>query len=450
MRSKVVTKYITQHAEPEARELLKSGFPHRPWQAILTVPLYGEDYLLGQFLQHLKIAATIPVLVIFIVNEREDSPQRVHESNARSLEILTQAFKQEHWQRGVFSLGHDEQLSALVVDRSTTQPFPSDQGVGLARKIIGDMAVALWHEGICNHPWISCSDADVLVHKDYFAQQTRAQPNDTAAMVHAYAHIPAPDHRHTPSWEALQQYELWLRFYMRGLIAARSPYHYTAIGSMIRFHAERYAEARGFPKRQAGEDFYLLNKLRKLGNVYDLAEPVQKIMDRPSDRVPFGTGVGTQKILDQSARGEQYGMYDPLIFKALHLCLKSVRHMRDGASASSAEAELNVSLHRELTSPIATGCFNFFWHAHHIPAQWESACRRSRHASGAWREFNGWFDAFRTLRFVHTLRDQYLPNKSWRDALLEAPFLADAMLNPNEPLPVWVEKVRHAPFGIFE
>lgn len=442
---------MAQHAEPEAREFLNSGFPQRSWQAILTVPLYGEDHLLEQFLRHLKAAATIPVLVIFIVNEREDSPEAVYHSNARSLNILTHAFPQNRWQRDMFSLGHDEQISALVVDRSTTRPLPSDQGVGLARKIIGDIGVALWHEGLCSHPWISCCDADVIPHRDYFIRnQALAKHRNAAAVVHAYAHIPAPGQEDALSWEALQQYELWLRFYMRGLVAARSPYHYTAIGSMISFHAERYAGARGFPKRQAGEDFYLLNKLRKLGDVYDLAEPEQRIMDRPSDRVPFGTGVGTQKILDQSSRGEQYAMYDPRIFKVLHLCLKSVRHMRDGASASSAEAELHASLHRELPNAIAAGCYNFFWQKHRIPEQWESACRRSRNVSGAWREFNGWFDAFRTLRFVHTLRDTYLPNRPWRDALLQAPFLVDAALNPNEPLTVWVEKVRRAPFGIFE
>lgn len=450
MPSKVVTKYLAQHAEPESRELIASDFPRRTWKALLTVPLYGEDYLLTQFLQHLQEASQFPILTIFVVNERDSSSPDVHSSNERSLRLLAKWFHQDRWEKDLFSFGQRENLGALVVDRSTKVRLPADQGVGLARKIIGDVAVAIWHEGLCANPWISCSDADVILHPEYFVHQARLQSqSDLAAVVHAYAHIPSPGRERAPTWIALQQYELWLRYYMRGLVAARSPYHYTAIGSMISFHAERYAEARGFPKRLAGEDFYLLNKLRKLGDVRDLTDPVQQIMDRPSDRVPFGTGVGTQKILDQSERGEDYSIYDPRVFEVLHLCLESVRLMRDGLEAGAAETKLKESLANSFNREVADGCFSLFWEDHRISEQWNAAQGRSRNSQGAWREFHSWFDAFRTLRFIHTLRDCYLPNRPWGEALLAAPFLSDAHLNPNEDLSIWVDKIRHAPFGLF-
>lgn len=449
MPSKVVTKYLAQHAEPEAREIA-SILPKHAWKVILTVPLYGEDDLLAQFLEHLQKAAHVPVLTIFVVNERESSAAEIHASNQRSLDLLRQWFDTDRWEQGAFAFGCRGNLNALVQDRSSTNPFPADQGVGLARKIVGDIAVALWHHGFCDNPWISCSDADVLLHPEYFQNQILLQSQrDLAAVVHAYAHIPAPGNENAPTWIALQQYELWLRYYMRGLVAAGSPYHYTAIGSMISFHAERYAEARGFPKRLAGEDFYLLNKLRKLGDVCDLTDPVQRIMDRPSDRVPFGTGVGTQKILDQSERGEDYSIYDPRVFKVLSLCLDSVRQLRDGIKADIVEEQLKSSLDQHFAPSIAEGCFSLFWEDHGIPEQWMAAQKRSRNAQGAWREFHGWFDAFRTLRFIHTLRDCYLPNRPWREALLDASFLHDAGLNPQDNLSTWVEKIRRAPFGIF-
>ena len=45
---------------------------------------------------------------------------------------------------------------------------------------------------------------------------------------------------------------------------ARSPYAFHTIGSTMAVSANHYAKVRGFPKREAGEDFYLLNKLAKV------------------------------------------------------------------------------------------------------------------------------------------------------------------------------------------
>ena len=39
-----------------------------------------------------------------------------------------------------------------------------------------------------------------------------------------------------------------------------------------------------------------------------------------------------------------------------------------------------------------------------------------------WRRLHEWFDAFRTLKLIHALRDAGFPSLHWRQALAEAPF----------------------------
>ena len=60
-------------------------------------------------------------------------------------------------------------------------------------------------------------------------------------------------------------YELRLHHYVLGLEYAGSPYAYHTLGSCLAVKADAYAQVRGFPKRAGAEDFYLLNKLAKLG-----------------------------------------------------------------------------------------------------------------------------------------------------------------------------------------
>ena len=48
------------------------------------------------------------------------------------------------------------------------------------------------------------------------------------------------------------------------------------------------------------------------------------------------------------------------------------------------------------------------------------------------RRIVDWFDAFRTLKFVHALRDRKMPIVPWRQAVERAPFLPDC--DGSEPI----------------
>jgi hypothetical protein len=64
------------------------------------------------------------------------------------------------------------------------------------------------------------------------------------------------------------------------------------------------------------------------------------------------------------------------------------------------------------------------------------AIGRSGDAATMRRHFHTWFDAFRTLKLIHALRDGGLPSLHWREALAEAPFtgLSASTVEEAEPL----------------
>ena len=109
---------------------------------------------------------------------------------------------------------------------------------------------------------------------------------------------------------------------------ARSPYAFHTIGSTMAVNAFHYAKVRGFPRRQAGEDFYLLNKLAKVGAIRQLSEETEcesiDIAARLSDRVPFGTGAATGKIMELEDPAREYLFYHPAVFGLLRGWLGSL------------------------------------------------------------------------------------------------------------------------------
>jgi len=71
------------------------------------------------------------------------------------------------------------------------------------------------------------------------------------------------------------------------------------IGSAFAVRAEAYVKQGGMNRRQAGEDFYFLNKLTKLGTVAEINDAFVFPSARVSDRVPFGTGAAMTKWMNE-------------------------------------------------------------------------------------------------------------------------------------------------------
>ncbi|MGL6158973.1 hypothetical protein [Microbulbifer sp.] len=382
-------KYLQKYAEPEIR--LLNTWPDNRYRHTLVIPCYRES---PDFLQRLLEQFPAKKLLLVLVVNQPDS-----DTSANSNRELLQAIEKlspPAWQNRHLSLRPwGENGGLLLVERwRETLRIPRKQGVGLARRIGCDIAAQLHHRGFLCSPWIHSTDADARLPDDYFEGLPDAQT--TSAALYPFAH----DSGHSPVHQALQLYEQALHYYVENLRRAGSPWAYHTIGSILAISARHYCAARGFPKKAAGEDFYLLNKLGKLAPVAELTgrAPV-RIAARLSDRVPFGTGPATAKIAGQLESGEEPTWYAPQVFGELRNFLNEA--LEDGGQV----------------------CQNPRWREALEELGWQqftNHCRQQK-LQGVAREtaFHHWFDAFRTLRFIHLMQRRWHPPRPLRELLAQ-------------------------------
>ena len=154
--------------------------------------------------------------------------------------------------------------------------------MGLARKLGCDLACRLLMEGKIASEVLCNSDADARLPADYSSQVASACGERTVALSMPYRHY-ATD----PALSrAADTYELYLRHQQSATEQAGSPYAYPALGSTLAVTAPAYCQVRGFPQRNAAEDFYLLNKLAKIGEVRYPTGTAVNLRARLSHRVP--------------------------------------------------------------------------------------------------------------------------------------------------------------------
>ncbi len=180
----------------------------------------------------------------------------------------------------------------------------------------------------------------MILPNDYF-DQTVALPGPgkgNAAAIYFF------DHRFDEDpdvAEAARLYEISLRYYTLGLAWAGSPYAYEAMGSCIAVRPDAYAGVRGFPKKNAAEDFYFLNKVAKVGSIERLAGAPVLLEGRISDRVPFGTGKAVGDLVAKPRARTGFRLYHPLVFAHLAAWLSVLeRTARSGGRVDLAVEEL--------------------------------------------------------------------------------------------------------------
>lgn len=376
-------KYLGRYAQPEAdlADAIDDDVEH-----LVVVPMLAES--------HDSIADLAPglagsrSLTIIVVNATDDRSDEEHRTNAAMLHDL--GGRGRPWWR---ARAHG--VEVLVIDRASAgRRLPAGEGVGLARRIGCDLALALIHRGRGRTRWIHTTDADVTLPHDYFPA---AAPIDAAALCYPFWH--QCDYER-PEDRALALYEIALRYYVVALRSAGSVYGVHTIGSTLAIDADTYAHVRGIPRRQAGEDFYLVNKARKLGPVATPQSAALTIRSRPSTRAPFGTGPAVRRIQSRIEAGEPIPFYHPVGFALL----RSWIHWLDDDDDFSRWPSLDPRLQRAAERIGA-------------PAALERIAASTRLPEARRRRRRDWFDGFRTLKLVHALRDHELGTTDWRTAL---------------------------------
>lgn len=409
-----VQKYLARYAEPEATLAAKIT---ESYAAMLVVPALDEAVQLLNGYREAARGAPGRVLLILVVNANPATSAKSLENNQLLLRELSElASPSDRIFPGVRWIRSPD-FDLLSVDRSSPgRELPRKQGVGLARKIGMDLGLALYVQGNLESPWLFSTDADATLPSDYFSRAAEAQP-DSGGILYPFCHR-GPADRIT---EATLLYEAALRFRVLGLGWAGSPYAYHSVGSAVSVRAQCYAEVRGVPRLEAGEDFYLLDKLGKVAPLERLSGEPIRIRARRSDRVPFGTGPRTSVILTEG----QVRVPDPRAFMILKTLLNALG--RFGVSRDERELDLCA----QLSSPIELQAAQQAISVSGIL----NACRDAAQAVGTGdlrRRLMSWFDALRTVRFLHALRDQGLPDLPLGVALERAPFTPTVRPEPLE------------------
>jgi len=424
--SKAFNQYFSRYAESEVDVLIQyeSLLPDKFWvDNVLVVPAYQEtSAFIERFLD--STLSKTPVLLVVVINEPFVEPitQFLNETSTeaivnRSERIYSQSYNNQqalhdysiscgsvNWQYENLTLVKVEHSQAwlLVIDRFT-QAIDKEQGVGLARKIGADLSAYLISINRVNQQWICSSDADAYLPDDYFSALS-SRNKKTVVCCFNFMHSSDDESVHQANF----LYETALRYYVAGLQYANSPYAFFTIGSTLAFKAEVYVQARGFPKRSAGEDFYLLNKLAKLGNVEFIEEVTIKLEARTSDRVPFGTGPAVQKILDLQKSKQDYCYYHPELFILLKSTLYSFSNLWHYRTDLSSWFKQLPTFVRPALTEIGFETF--------IEKQKDNSEKQFD------KQLVVWFDAFKTLKFIHSIRATHYQDIPLSLALLKAPF----------------------------
>lgn len=277
-----------------------NGNPRSDTGIIVVIPCYDDDFIFTT-LRSLDSADRPPcsVEVIVVVNSAEDTSEVIVEKNKRIYAELSQ-------NGGLYS---NFKLLPYIIEGVPHKIA----GVGNARKIGMDEAVYRF-ASIENPRGIIISlDSDCLVSKDYFAKIyarfcfSKDRPN---ACTLQFQHNFDETLYSRQEIEACRRYEMYLRYFRLAQKVAGIPQCLHTIGSCFAVTAETYAKMGGMARRQAGEDFYFLQKLALQSKVASVDEPIVFPAPSVSERVPFGTGRSVKKIIETcSCKVYNFGLF---------------------------------------------------------------------------------------------------------------------------------------------
>ena len=309
-----IDKYLQRHW-PEYR-IDKN--PDQNLGAIVVIPAYREGSLLFRTLDSIVQShpPSFHVEVIIVLNTSEMDPEEVGD-------------EQDHCHNNIEHYAAQKTPSWLTIYTLRAYNLRKKHaGAGLARKTGLDEGTRRFAfldraEGI-----LACLDADSPVAPNYFTEleKWKADPRHLGAIVR-FEHPLEGEEYPSEVYEGIILYELHLRYYLLGLRMTGFPHAFHTIGSCMVCRTSAYVRAGGMSRKQAGEDFYFLQKLIPLGGFSEINETIVYPSPRPSRRVIFGTGASIQKHLEGTEK--QGTTYNPQVFDDLRLFFSLAEELFD-------------------------------------------------------------------------------------------------------------------------
>lgn len=261
-------------------------------EIIVTIPVYNEPDILNclKFLNECdSIIGSVEVIILINSSESESNKSilEINESTYRDINSWIESLKSSFINFHVIHLPNLPAKSA---------------GVGLARKISMDEALRRF-VSIKNYNGIIVGyDADTICEKNYFTAIKTFFSNQKKNGASIYFEHPISGIEYSDIiYLASAYYELYLRYYNMLLRYIGHPHAYHCIGSAFAVRASIYASQGGMNKKQAGEDFYFIQKIISIGNFGYINSTCLHPSSRISDRTPFGTGRSINDMINLSS-----------------------------------------------------------------------------------------------------------------------------------------------------
>lgn len=362
---------------------------------IVVIPCFNETNLIEALQSLFNCEETQHhVEVITVINSSENEDQKIVKQNTNTLAAALNWTETNHRKNIHFSF-----------IEATNLPI-KDAGVGLARKIGMDEAYTQLLEINNTNGVIVCFDADATCTENYLVaieNHFLQQPKTTGCSIYFEHPLQGTAYLQT-IYEGIIQYELHLRYYKEALNFVGLPYAFHTVGSSMAVRANVYHKQGGMNKKKAGEDFYFLQKIIPLGNFSEINTTTVFPSPRISDRVPFGTGRAMQQWVE--SKQQTLKTYNFASFLDLKVLVDNCEHF-----FTKDKIELPNSIEK-------------FLYEIKLNENLPKIRANSKDEKHFKQLFFKWFNAFKTLKYLHFTRDNFYDNES---VLIAANKLATAL-----------------------
>ena len=366
-------------------EFIKEA-PDNQTGIIVVVPAFDEPSI-TTLLDSLKscVEPECKVEVIIVVNAPADASPESLENNCI---CISNSAQWKEINRNLF-------FRLYVVDAGKA-PVPG-WSVGLARKTGMDEALRRFNAAKNPDGAIVCLDADCTVEKNYFTAiyNELVKKKERKACSLYFEHPLSGSQFPATVYNYITQYELHMRYFVQGLKYSGFPYPFHTVGSALAVKALQYAKAGGMNRRQAGEDFYFIQKLSPLGGYFTLNKTTVFPSPRESKRVPFGTGAMIARSMNNNSNG--YLTYNNLAFNDLKELFDIVRTLY----APGRDVVLNS--YEILPSGLQTFLCEEEW-----GLKIDEISRNTSTYESFMKRFFFWFNIFRIVKYLnHIHKEKY-------------------------------------------